>query len=242
MHSTPTSETVRRSARRVAGPRRELKIFVDGEDVAWARRVIRLHPAGFVPTYPPRWINSVYFDSPGLDNYEDNVAGIGNRRKTRIRWYGELAGGSPPILEVKVRKNGMGWKIRYPLGTLDPIGRHAFEEIGAAVDAVVEPIDALVVREDRHAILANRYSREYFRSADGQCDLTLDAGFRFFDQRYATRPNLTRAVPFDRGMVIELKFAAGLEPSVRRISSSFPYRLTKSSKYVIGVQSCFGVA
>jgi hypothetical protein len=221
MRSTLATETPPRSARSVAGPRRELKIFVEGQDLDWAERLIRLHPAGFRATYPPRWINSIYFDSPSLDNYEDNVAGIGNRRKTRIRWYGELEGGAPPQLEIKVRKNGLGWKIRYLLDELDPIARQDWDSVGATLDRVVASRDALIVKEDRHAILANRYRRVYYRSADGRCDLTLDGGFRFFDQRYATRPNLTRAVPCDRGMVIELKFAPGLEPEVSRISPAF---------------------
>ena len=42
-------------------------------------------------------------------------------------------------------------------------------------------------------------------------------------------------------MVIELKFPAGGEASVREISSRFPFRLTKSSKYVIGVQAGLAV-
>ena len=56
-----------------------------------------------------------------------------------------------------------------------------------------------------------------------------------------TRPNIVHPVPTFRGMVIELKFPVGGEASVREISSRFPFRLTKSSKYVIGVQAGLAV-
>ena len=70
----PSTEAAPLAKRRVDGPRRELKIAIDYEDLAWARSMIRLHPAGFQKTYPTRWINSAYFDSPRLHNYEENVA------------------------------------------------------------------------------------------------------------------------------------------------------------------------
>ena len=80
----PSTTASPASARRVNGPRRELKIAIDREDLPWASSLVRMHPAGFQKTYPGRWINNVYFDSPSLENYEDNVAGISNRRKLRL--------------------------------------------------------------------------------------------------------------------------------------------------------------
>lgn len=234
----PSTTSAWTSERRVAGPRRELKIAVDHERIDWARSLIRLHPAGFRATYPDRWINSVYFDSAGLANYEENVAGIAHRRKVRIRWYGELEGAGAPVLEFKIRKNGMGWKVRYGLEELAGLGRRSWNEVRTIAAAAVEPRDRLILEENAHPIIVNRYVREYFRSAGGECDLTLDACCSFFDQRFSTRPNLERRVPAFRGMVIEMKFPVGEEDRVRRIAGAFPFRLTKSSKYVNGVRSC----
>ena len=234
MHSTTASP----SARRVDGPRRELKIAIDGEDLPWVLSLIRLHPAAFRKTYPGRWINNMYFDSPSLQNYEDNVAGIANRRKLRLRWYGELQGGSTPVLELKLRKNGWGWKVRYSIEALEGLADRSWGEILTLLTDSMEPRDRPVIEEDHVPILVNRYYREYFRSVWDECDLTVDSAFRFFDQRPAAGPNLSRPVPSARGVVIELKFPAGGEPAVREIASRFPFRLTKSSKYVIGVEAC----
>jgi len=241
MHSTTASPGSGRdapSARRVVGPRRELKIAIDREDRHWAGSLVRMHPAGFQATYPGRWVNNVYFDSPSLQNYEDNVAGIANRRKVRLRWYGELEGGSTPVLELKLRKNGWGWKVRYSIDALEQVAGRSWGDLLALLTESMEPGDRPALEEDRVPILVNRYYREYYRSMWGECDLTVDTGYRFFDQRLASRPNLSHPVPTARGMVIELKFPAGGEQAVREIASRFPFRLTKSSKYVLGVQAC----
>ena len=230
------------STRRIDGPRRELKIALDHEDLPWVTSLVRLHPAGFRKTHPGRWVNNVYFDTPSLQNYEDNVAGIANRRKLRLRWYGDLERGSTPILELKLRKNGWGWKIRYSVDALETVAGRPWGEILSRLREAMDPEDRPAIEEDHAPILVNRYYREYYRSPWEDCDLTVDTGFRFFDQRLAAQPNLSRPVPLDRGMVIELKFPAGGEQAVQEIASRFPLRLTKSSKYVIGVQACFGVA
>ena len=236
--ASPGSAPIAPSARRVDGPRRELKIAIDREDLPWARSLVRLHPAAFQKTHPGRWINNVYFDSPSLQNYEDNVAGIANRRKLRLRWYGELQGGSTPVLELKLRKNGWGWKVRYTIDALDQIAGRSWGEVFARLRESMEPGDRPAIEEDHLPILVNRYYREYYRTLGGECDLTVDTGYRFFDQRLASQPNLSHPVPTTRGMVIELKFPAGGEQAVQEIASRFPFRLTKSSKYVIGVQAC----
>ena len=50
---------------------------------------IRMHPVGLRKIYPDRQINNIYFDSNGLQCYHDNVHGVSERKKFRVRWYGE---------------------------------------------------------------------------------------------------------------------------------------------------------
>ena len=38
--------------------------------------------------YDDRLINSIYYDDENYCTAQDNLAGITNRRKYRIRWYG----------------------------------------------------------------------------------------------------------------------------------------------------------
>ena len=66
----------------------ELKAAFRASALPWIESQVRVHPAGFRVSYPPRWVSSVYFDSPDLASYEENLCGISRRTKARLRWYG----------------------------------------------------------------------------------------------------------------------------------------------------------
>ena len=40
-----------------------------------------------VNRYPDRYINTIYLDNLDLESVRDNLAGVSDRVKTRIRWY-----------------------------------------------------------------------------------------------------------------------------------------------------------
>ena len=82
----------------------ELKFSVPVHDQYAVDLVTLLHPAGFQRTYPARWVNSIYFDTPDLHALEENFAGISDRAKYRIRWYGPLAGEHKAQYEIKIRR------------------------------------------------------------------------------------------------------------------------------------------
>ena len=53
-----------------AAPQRlERKFLVEDLDVHEVESIVRLHPAAFRKLYAPRWINNIYFDSPGGSPY-----------------------------------------------------------------------------------------------------------------------------------------------------------------------------
>ncbi len=99
--------------------RYERKFLVSAVDVHQARRMVKQHPGMFFEPYPPRFINNLYLDTRGLDYYAANVSGTMNRRKVRIRWYGDLfAGMQDPTLEIKRKTGLVGHKIQYPFPPL----------------------------------------------------------------------------------------------------------------------------
>ena len=59
--------------------------------------------------YNDRLINSIYYDDENYCTAQDNLAGITNRRKYRIRWYGSEFKNF--IYEIKIKKNNLGEKI-----------------------------------------------------------------------------------------------------------------------------------
>ena len=58
-----------------------------------------------------RVINTVYFDTDNLSLARDNLSGISNRRKYRLRWYNDEIKYN---YEIKTKKNNLGEKIILP--------------------------------------------------------------------------------------------------------------------------------
>ncbi|MCP5050112.1 MAG: VTC domain-containing protein, partial [bacterium] len=86
--------------------------------------LIKFHPAMFSEIYRQRYVNNIYFDSPDMKHYEDNVSGTEKRQKVRIRWYGDLFGGvETPVLEIKRKTGVLGSKDGYKLSAFE-MGAH----------------------------------------------------------------------------------------------------------------------
>ena len=94
----------------IAGLRYELKLVCEPHRLAQARSWIRLHPARFVVAYPPRRVNSLYLDTPDLSSLGENLAGVSDRQKLRLRWYGDSVRAIEPLLELKQKRNLLGRK------------------------------------------------------------------------------------------------------------------------------------
>ena len=90
--------------------RYEIKFVIEKSLGNQVSQWIRLHSAGFIKAYPPRTVNNIYFDTIDLDSLNDHISGISERRKLRLRWYGETFVFQTAILEVKQKVNRLGWK------------------------------------------------------------------------------------------------------------------------------------
>ncbi len=62
-----------------------------------------------VKTFDDRTVNSIYFDTPDFNLAKDNLSGISNRKKYRIRWYNKNF--NDLSYEIKSKKNNLGSKI-----------------------------------------------------------------------------------------------------------------------------------
>ena len=43
----------------------------------------------FTNQYPQRKVNSIYFDDLNFSAIRENLDGVSNKKKIRVRWYGE---------------------------------------------------------------------------------------------------------------------------------------------------------
>jgi hypothetical protein len=220
--------------------RQEIKCILEpGRDAALARW-IALHPAAFREAYPERRVNNLYFDSLDLGCFGENLSGVSSRTKCRLRWYGDGVTARRATLEFKGRRNLSGSKRRHEVEFRTELGDLTFEEILRTTalglpEAERARFDGMV-----GAVLLNHYRRRYFVSFDGRVRVTVDRDLAFYDQRSRPGPDTRFRVNSPDVIVFECKYASKDDAQTRKAISDLPARVTRCSKYALGVQWILG--
>lgn len=218
------------------GPKRyERKFAVNGLDSFELEFLLKTNPALFISIYEPRFINNIYLDTPDLRFYHENLAGIADRFKVRIRWYGQEEGIIlQPRLELKIKNGLVGWKESYQLKTLDRndvLNRRALISV---CEYSGLPFSVLNLLKSLEPTLQNRYKRSYYLSGCTNFRATLDSKLSY--SRLSGIYRVPTHTINDTGLhIIELKYAPENNPQVSKITNSFPFRLSRNSKYVRGL-------
>ena len=216
--------------------RYERKYLINNLSEYEIENIVTLHPCVFSEIFYSRYINNIYLDSDNFDNYHDNVAGVGNRHKVRIRWYGDMfKENNRPVLEYKIKKGLLGRKDSYELKSFSvdkTFGVNTLKDVferSSLPDSIRQDLSFL------KPVLLNRYRRKYFISFDKKYRITLDKEMIFY--LLNCHANHFQNYYIDRNQkILELKYAHGLDAGAKDISTLFPFRVTKSSKYVYGLE------
>lgn len=216
--------------------RYERKFYIEHLDQHQVKAMIKSHPGMFSEIYHPRIINNLYMDSIHFGSFFANVYGISDRMKARVRWYGEhLFTAGNPILEFKIKQGFLGRKVRYPLESfvLDEQFSSAYfrnfireSELSGDVKATLS---------DLYPVLLNRYHRSYFQSVDGKFRLTIDADIAFYKIN-RLRNNFLGGKTDNHSVVLEIKYDSSDDDLVKKITNAFPFRVTRNSKYIQGIE------
>jgi glutamine amidotransferase-like uncharacterized protein len=86
--------------------------------------------------------------------------------------------------------------------------------------------------------LMNRYSRKYYQSSDNIFRITIDSGMSFYRLYNQNNIFLNHSVDFSN-VIIEIKYNNNNCRYADIISKHFPFRMTKSSKYVSGIERLY---
>ena len=196
---------------------------------------IRVHPVAFSPLFYPRYINNIYFDTNEMDFFYDNVSGKGSRKKARIRWYADQLGNiQKPVLEFKVREGMLGNKLSFRLQPFTIDDNFNYGKLLKAIDASDLPTWAREIMYQVKPALMNRYRRHYFISFDKNFRITLDDELSYFAIGMDNNFFLERYVGEDT--IVELKYERKHDNLATDVTTRLPFRLTKSSKYVNGME------
>ena len=215
--------------------RYERKFTCTGASRSELVTAIKRHPAFFREIHTTRKINNIYLDTSDLEFYHQNVIGISKRKKVRIRWYGNTFRKRPKLkLEYKLKNGQLGdkWtfrlkKFKVKKGLSAPYLNKKLKK-SKLPGSVSEDVLAL------SPTLLNTYERTYFLSADRKFRLTLDEKmtYYYFDRQANRFVAKTRQ---SEEIILELKYSPEHDDEARVITTQFPWRLSKSSKYVNGV-------
>ena len=85
-------------------------------------------------------------------------------------------------------------------------------------------------------MLLNRYKRKYVQSSNSDYRITVDTNMVYYDINSCNNFLLNKAVDYSN-TVVELKYNYGKDDCAEHIVKHFPFRLTKSSKYVTGIEA-----
>ncbi|WP_298893578.1 VTC domain-containing protein [uncultured Psychroserpens sp.] len=198
---------------------------------------IKRNKALFREVFHLRQVNNIYFDTAGYNDYLDNVLGVSDRKKIRIRWYGETFGEiKKPVLEIKIKKGHVGDKWSYKLKPFVLDNDFDSTKIQNIFKASELPLPILESVKMVTPTLLNSYSRRYFMSADNKFRVTLDYKLLYhkIDKRFN---NFNFAPASDENKIVELKYGLLDDDRAHKISTQFPFRLNKNSKYVNGVNT-----
>ena len=204
----------------------ERKYRVDDKSVATIKQLLRFHPASFRELFPDRQVNNIYFDTPGLATFHQNINGSNERKKFRVRWYGEdIREVENPQFEIKIKHNELGTKETSPIL---PFSLHELDALAREVNRTSQQAIGL------RPILLNSYLRSYLISRDGRYRLTIDRQMAYHS--LLSGPKFRKYVIRDDAIILEIKYEEEHDDRVTFITQHMPFRQAKHSKYVNGVQ------
>lgn len=170
-----------------------------------------------------RHINSIYFDDIFLKSAEDNLAGISDREKIRLRWYGsneKLI--QAAILEKKIKKNFQSFKKLFFI--------KEFKNLVLDDDnlkMITKKINKNLFTTNLTPITLISYKRSYFISHDKKFRATIDT-----DLKYKKLKNyIHNHSIISNDIVLELKYSNSLDSYLRSAMDGIT-RISRNSKYI----------
>jgi len=194
---------------------------------------------GFYP------VNSLYFDSPDYACFWDKEAGVPDRKKMRLRYYGgELAPDTPVYAEIKRKQDSLIIKDRIPLLAEDCAGADFEEKIRELArlekdNGFLQELAWFVKRNALRPKVHVRYERRaLFAKRDKRFRVTIDENITsqiqpVFGQAPRSRP---RRRIYPHGVVVEVKYNNVLPAWFHRILQTFELQRLAYSKYCNSVR------
>lgn len=210
--------------------RYEIKFVLDNSSFANVMQWLYSNTTAF-KFYENRMVHSIYFDDVDFSSVKENLTGLPERKKLRLRWYGNQID-SIVVFEVKTKNGRLGNKVSYPITSNSNIVELTFEKILENCTKDLAAQDIIIDKYIVPTLLVN-YEREYYETQD-KIRITIDHDIEFSDTQLHTtlNQNTLYSYPFK---VMEIKFEPSMKDNVAQLIKPLNITPARHSKYLIGL-------
>ena len=180
----------------------------------------------FTNQFSDRQVNSIYFDDENHTSIIQNIDGISEKKKYRLRWYGDFKIITNPTFEIKSKKGFEVSKKNFDLPEMSNLNLLDYND--------VEKIELLInnnfnFKNKLFPILTTHYLRSYFISSNKLVRSTVDRNLKSL-LLYKNR-NLNIIKEYE-DIILEFKYDLNLDEYVRSNLGNISSRLSKNSKFI----------
>ena len=176
---------------------------------------------GFIQSFSPRNISSIYLDTFNFDFLKDNINGVSQRKKIRFRWYNDDF--SKIYLEEKNKQNFLVKK-----NISKAINLKKDQNLVQNLQKYFLSLDQIYNNFNFRFVLKTNYLRSYWINNEKNIRATIDTNL-------STSPinDLNRKLDLNE-TILEFKFSPSNEELFRNLFSqnNFNLRSKKYSKYL----------
>jgi hypothetical protein len=182
----------------------------------------------FFEVFEERRINNLYYDDLDFNSLMDNIDGLSERKKFRIRWYGNTFENSNKQFEVKSKSEFLNTKKVFKIGKYKI---KDFNDFNSSFENLcsylrINDQNLLFHFENKSLKIFNTYLRKYFLSRDREIRITIDNYLEFYSP-------LTKNVFKEPYIIVEVKY----NNHINFLNNYNQLTLSKYSKYVKGIIS-----
>lgn len=216
--------------------RYERKFIINNSEYNFLKNLESLLPLNFSQKFPPRQVNSIYFDTDKYQLYIDTLNGCLKRFKVRIRCYGSLNKFYKPILEIKSKDGEVGKKLQFELNDLEIFNsKFSLSKITKVNNLSSSLSNALKLIKPKIVI---SYERKYLLSDCERFRFTIDSNIKFKKISNNNFSNIEKGVFYNYLLrILELKYSRDQEVEACYLTRKLPMRLSSCSKYTIALQN-----
>ena len=180
----------------------------------------------FSNQFSDRQVNSIYFDDEHYTSIRQNIDGISDKKKYRLRWYGDFENIKNASFEVKSKKEFEVSKKNFDIPKMPNFNLFNYSDL--------KKIELLInnnfnFKNKLFPILTTHYLRSYFVSSNKLVRSTVDRNLKSLLLYKNRHLNIIKEY---KDIILELKYDLDLDEYVRNNLGNISARFSKNSKFV----------